>query len=214
MTRPDAAEISKSLRWFAGLTAAVCWCGLALQLYLVIVEAGKMGGTWPFAVVVFALFLTMQVNLLAAIVTTFAAIGVQYWPARGRVRSAIAVYLAIGGFVFLVMLRPAFQHAGVQALADALLHYVTPSLYGLFWLVAVPKDDLRWRDAAIWMVYPTIYLGAVLAFDLWSGFTHYPLFDPRSLDMTTLVMNIAATSCMFLLGGLLAVALGRFIASR
>jgi hypothetical protein len=214
MTSSDAAGFSKSLRWLAGLIAALCWGALALQLNLIIAETARRGFAWPIALGVYASFFTIQVNLLAAIVTSFVAAGINRWPARGRIRTAIAVYLSVGGIVFFVSLRPVWQHTGPQALADALLHYVIPALYCLFWFLRVPKHDLRWRDAVVWMIYPTAYLAAVLAFGLWSGYFPYPFIDLRSRDVLSLVTGIAGSSGGFLMGGLLAVALGRFTASR
>jgi len=214
MTSSNAVGFPRWLRWFAGLIAALCWCALALQLNLIIAEAAKRGFAWPIALAVYASFFTIQVNLLAAIVTSFAAAGIKRWPARGRIRTAIAVYLSVGGIVFFVSLRPVWRHTGLQALADALLHYVIPALYCAFWFFGVPKHDLRWRDAFIWMIYPTAYLAAVLAFGLWSGYFPYPFIDLRSRDVLSLATGIAGSSGGFLMGGLLAVALGRLAGAR
>lgn len=214
MSVSTAAAMPKAVRWFAGLVAMLCWAGLALQLYLVIVAAGEMGVGVIAAILAYASFFTIQTVLIAALVTSRTAIGIEgRWPGA-RFKSAIAVYVAVAGLVFAVILRPVFQHTGLQLWTDAVLHYVVPPLYGLFWFLAVPKHDLRWRDAAIWMAYPACYSVAVLAYGLWSRFYPYPFFDLPKIGPAALVMAIAGLGAVFLAAGLLVVALGRFIGGR
>jgi hypothetical protein len=201
----------KVQRWIAAPIALVLWAALALQFVLVIAKAGELGVGISFAILVYAAFFTIQTNFMAAIITSLAAMGVKCTIFSSRFKTAIAVYITVGGLVFLVLLRPVLDNTGWQAVADALLHYVTPILYGLYWLVAVSKRDLRWRDVAIWMIYPLCYFPAVLAFSLWFGFVPYPFFDLNKLGVMGVLLNAAAISLVFLAGGLIAVAAGRYL---
>ncbi|MDO8874864.1 MAG: Pr6Pr family membrane protein, partial [Pseudolabrys sp.] len=191
MSRSPPAAMPKAMLWLAGLTAAVCWAGLALQLRLVIVAAAELGAGVAAAILAYASFFTIQTVLMAALITSRAAIGMdERWPSA-RFKAAIAVYVAVAGLVFAVVLRPLFQHSGLQLWTDVVLHYAVPPLYGLFWFLTVPKQDLRWRDAAIWLIYPLCYLVGVLAYGLWSRFFPYPFFDLPKIGPAALVMAVA-----------------------
>lgn len=196
-------------RLFAAVAAAVCWAALALQLYLVTAQAEALGLHWIAGVAAYAAFFTVQSNFLAALATSFTAAGVAVWPARGRIASAIAVYVVTAGIVFLLVLRPVWNHHGPQLLADVLLHYVTPVLYLAFWLMAAPKENLRWRDAVIWLIYPAAYLAAAVAVGAISGFYPYPFLDLPRLGAVKLAFNLASLLGAGLLVGLIVVAAGR-----
>jgi hypothetical protein len=204
-----ASELPKAPRAFAGATAVVCWCALALQFDLVLAKAAEMGVSGAFAVMVYASFFTVQSDLLAAIVTSLAAVGAGRMPARSRLTSAIAVYVVAGGIIFFLTLRPVWDHHGLQLLADILLHYVTPVLYVAFWLAVVRKQDLRWRDALVWLIYPAAYFAGVLMLGIVSGFYPYPFLDLHALGAAMLAINLAALIGAGLAVGLLAVAVGR-----
>lgn len=204
-----ASALPNAVRWLAGITAALCWCALALQFGLVMAKAAELGLPSVAAVVAYASFFTIQVNLLVAVVTSLAAAGVPRMSTRSRMTSAIAAYMVSGGIIFFVMLRPVWLHHGLQLVADILLHYVTPVLYVAFWLAAVPKRDLRWRDAAVWLIYPWVYFLAVLALGVSSGFYPYPFIDLPALGAEKVALNVTALTGLGLAVGLLVVALGR-----
>jgi hypothetical protein len=196
------------------VTAATCWSALAIQ-FVVILNATQglyaTGGlTYPVtaAIIIFFSFLTLQINLFAAVVTTLHAIGVRVARA-GRTRSAIAGYMIAGSIVFALVLQPVWNHRGLQLALDVLLHGATPLLYGAFWLFAVPKDQLRWRDPFIWLIYPALYAILLLMLARWDGFYPYPFIDVRLLGFPALAFNLAALGTTFLTIGLATVALAR-----
>jgi hypothetical protein len=205
------------VRALAVVTAVTCWAALAFQFVLILqaTYAAAAGGTLRFpaaaAVVVLLSFLTLQLNLLMAMMTTCAAAGIQRFERVGRFRSAIAAYMLAGSLVFILALQPYWHHRGAQLIADILTHYVTPALYIAFWLSAVPKSRLRWRDPVIWLVYPALYLLALLLVATWTEFYPYPFMDVRVLGFGGLVFNLAALSVTFLAIGLATVAVARTI---
>jgi len=199
------------LRILAGLTAAVCAIALALQFALILRRVGAQKLPAIDAVVVFVMFFTTQINGLAAAVTGCAAAGLKCFAKRDGLRAAIAVYLMTGVAVFGLVLRHYYHHRGLQFTADVLLHYVTPLLYGAFWLLAVPKGGLRWRDPAIWLIYPAVYMLTALLFGTWSGFFPYPIIDWRTLGMVQVGFTVLALGGVVLAIGLATVALARLI---
>ena len=209
---PNAYALPRSVRWFAASVAAIVWLSLVLQFVLVMTQADALGISKAEALLAYFSFFTLQTNILAAVVTTLAAAGSRLLPGRSRIKPAIVVYLVTGGAIFFLALRDIWSaHYGLQWITDILLHCVTPVLYAIFWLVAVPKAGLRWRDAAIWLIYPFLYLVVVLVLAQRSGFYPYPFLDLRALSVTRMAMNMAFLAASFLCGGLVVVAIGRSI---
>jgi hypothetical protein len=204
-----AYQTPKAVRWLAGIIATISWFALASQLDLLLTKAAEMRISTGAALVGYFSFLSIETNLLCAIVTSLAAVRPTFPFAGNRIWSALAVYLVTGGIIFAVTLRHVWAHNDLQVLANVLLHYVTPILYAAFWLMAAPKDHLRWRDPAIWLIYPFIYLVVVLLFGLKTGFYPYPLINLKILSAAKLAANLAALAASFLAVGMLIVAIGR-----
>jgi hypothetical protein len=207
------------VRILAGVTAVICWETLAFQFALILREttALQASGTIRFpiiaAVAAFLSFLTFHINAMAGVVTACAAVGLRRFEQTGRTRSAIAAYMIAGSIVFILALQPYWNHRGAQLAADILLHYLMPILYIAFWLLVVPKERLRWRDPFIWLIYPGIYIVALLIFASLSGFYPYPLIDMRVLGTGALMFNLAALMVTFLASGFAVVAVARAIAT-
>jgi hypothetical protein len=207
-------------RALAAAIAAICCLALAMQFGIILdaTAALKGSGALKFpvltAVVVMLSFLTVQINVLIGAVMTLAALGVRRFEGSGRLRAALVAYLWAGSAVFILVLQPYWQHRGLQLTADVLLHGAVPLLYGLFWLLAVPKAQLRWRDPAIWLTYPAIYVVVVLTFARWSGFYPYPVIDLRLLTTKVLALNLVAATATFLATSLALVAVARIVAPK
>ena len=91
------------------------------------------------------------------------------------VRTAVALYIAVTGGVYVLVLRHLWAPQGLQWLADTLLHYVTPVLFVIDWLALSPARTLPWRaERARWQRVETIHfpLSSVLTEREW----HHPRF--------------------------------------
>ncbi len=196
-------------RVLAGAIAVIGWSALGLQLNVLLVH-GMADGLSLFAILSwFFTFFSIQTNILAAAVASAAAIGARNFLAGDSVRAAAAVYLVIVGAVFFLLLRNDVPWQGLQGIANVLLHYVTPPLYVLFWLVLEPKSSLRWRNAAMWLIYPLAYLAFVLLQAQKSGFYPYPFLDLRTLGVVKWSLNVVMLAAAFAGVSLLTVAIGR-----
>ena len=95
------------VRILAGITAGTCWIGLALQFALIVqvTEALSLSGGLKFpllaAVAVFLSFLTLQITLLAAAITSRVAL-TRESPATTRLSSALAAYMVAGSIIFWI----------------------------------------------------------------------------------------------------------------
>ncbi len=201
------------MRAIAGFLAALGWFALALQFGLVLGVNEAAGiGTGETLVRFFSYF-TILTNTLAASVLAGVMLGWnRTFLANPKVQTAVAVYITIVGAVYFLILRHLWQPQGAQWLADTLLHYAMPALYVLFWLFFVKKPALEWRDSLCWLIFPLLYVCAVLARGLPSKFYPYPFIDANELTYTEIARNSAVLLAAFLLVGLLYIALSRLTA--
>ena len=85
------------------------------------------------------------------------------------VSSGIAVSIGVVSLAYSLLLRHMWQPAGVQFVADELLHDVTPLLYLVWWAWLAPKRGLRWSDPLRWLAYPLAYVAFSAGQGLVSG---------------------------------------------
>jgi hypothetical protein len=209
-----ATPTAKLKRTAAALLALLGWAALVLQYYLLIQTAGGMELSPTEGTIRFFSYFTIQSNILVALVLTAFSIksGPDDWLIHPFVRSAVAAYIAMVGLVYLVLLRHLWAPEGAQWVADAMLHYVMPAGYLVFWLTCVRKSGLRWYDPLLWLIYPLFYLGFVLVRGKMSGFYPYPFIDAKTLGYADVAVNTAGLlivcaalgSCMVMIGWWLA----------
>jgi hypothetical protein len=204
------------MRIYAAVGALLGWFALALQLYLMLVQAPgpeRLG-----AVITFFSFFTILTNILTALVFTAVALqpkeGWGQWLRRPSVQAATAVYIAIVGMVYQLLLRRLWNPQGAQWVADVLLHSILPVGYVLYWLLFAPRAGLSWRDAVTWLTYPGVYLVYILARGAVSGLYPYPFVDVKVLGYAGVLARSAGFLVVFLGMGLLVVAVGRWIRAR
>jgi hypothetical protein len=199
------------MRVYAALGALLGWFALALQLYLMLIQtpAAMLG-----AVITYFSFFTILTNFLVALVFTAAAVRPLspwgQWVLRPSVQASTAVYIAIVGIVYQLLLRHLWNPQGAQWVADVLLHSVIPVGYVLYWWLFAPRDELSWKNAIGWLVYPGAYLVYTLARGAVSGFYPYPFVDVTALGYGGVLARAAGLMLVFLGMGLLIVAIARW----
>ena len=204
------------MRIYAVVGALLGWFALALQLYLMLVQAPgpAMVGT----VITYFSFFTILTNFLTALVLTAVAFNLQtgwgQWFRSPSVQGATAVYIAIVGVIYQLLLRQLWNPQGAQWVADVLLHSIIPVGYVLYWLLFSPSTGLTWKNALSWLMYPALYLVYILARGALSGLYPYPFVDVNVLGYGGVLARAVLFLLVFLATGLLAVALARRIRAR
>ena len=115
------------------------------------------------------------------------------------------------GIVYNIILRFIWDPQGLQAVADELLHLVIPILFLVYWLLFVQKNELKWKHAFMWMLYPFIYGVFILLRGNASGFYPYPFIDMNILGLNKTLINVAGFVLVFLFGGLLFIGIGKWM---
>lgn len=194
-------------RLFRIVAALAVWSGLLLQYGLL--AKGRSGGELIGATVNFFSYFTILANILCAVCLT--------WPkatANPSLRAGAALYIAVTGSVYVLILKDLWAPKGLPWVADTLLHYVTPALFLIDWLVFAPKGGLKWRTALGWLVFPLVYGVWTLAHGAYSRFWPYPFIDADQLGMARTLANMAGMSVVFLGLGLMFVLIGRLSTGR
>ncbi|CAN7252082.1 Pr6Pr family membrane protein [Bosea sp. LjRoot237] len=201
------------MRIVAAGGAIIGWAVLALQFYLIAMEGAEQGWSSAEVLARFFNFFTILTNILVASTLTQAALA----PGRGILgrppaQAAVASYIVVVWLIYFTLLRRIWAPAGLQWQANIMLHYVMPALYVGFWLAFVRKGRLRWAMAVAWLAYPLLYLAWALIRGAVSGFYPYPFINAAALGYERVALNALGIAGVFLVIGLVFVALDRLLA--
>lgn len=191
---------------------------LILQMYLLLRLTAVKGGTPTAAVIEFFSYFTILSNLLAVLAYLGSLLNRQTGPAaffaRPRVKTAIALYIAVVGLVYVLVLRQIWDPQGLAKLADVALHYVTPVLFLLYWLFFVDKSSLDYAAIPAWLIFPVVYAVYVVARGLITGVYAYPFLEIDKIGIKRVALNIVVLMAAFGGIGAILVVVGRALARR
>jgi hypothetical protein len=201
---------------YRSLAALVVWFGLLLQYYLIV--QGQTGPAFATRTVNFFSYFTILSNLLAAAAlsapTVAPASPLGRFFSAPTVRTAVVLYTSVTAATYIVILQGLWKPEGLQWVADVTLHYVTPTLFLLDWLIFNPKGTLRATSAAPWLLFPLAFGLYSLARGPLTGFYPYPFLNVTDLGLGKVLVNMAVMSAFFLAVGLGFVLLDRLLRRR
>ncbi len=197
---------------YASFGALFGVAALALQLWLFLDAATAQGRSVPGVVVQFLSYFTILSNGLA--VLCYFGAGPGGFFGRAGVQSAVALYIAVVGLVYAIVLARLWSPTGLQFAVDAALHYAAPVLYLGFWLLFVDKSDLRLARVPLWLIFPVVYCFYALLRGAFTGIYPYPFLEADKLGYARVAGNIAALVALFLVLGLVLAAVGRGLSRR
>lgn len=197
-------------RLAAGLVALVAWAGLAVQLEA---SLGLTGGDAAAALWAMLRYFTVLTNGAVALIFTGIAFG-RTWTASPFLAGGVTLAILLVGIVYALLLQGLLSLSGGAALADLLMHKVTPVLVALWWLAFAAKGGLTRRDPWLWMLYPLAYFAYALARAAADGLYPYPFVDASALGWPRTVLNALLVAVSFVLGGHALVLIDRRLARR
>jgi len=204
-------QSSKPKRIYLALIAILGWFALVLQFYLIIQNRVV---SIPETIVRYFSFFTLLTNLLVAIYCSFILLRPYSQAAkffsRPGVATAITVYILIVGIVYNTVLRYLWHPAGLQLIADELLHSVIPLMFLLYWLFFVVKGKLNWNTFP-WLLYPLFYFIWILIFGAITSFYPYPFIDVTKLGYNKVILHSGILTIAFLILSLLFVAIDKIM---
>ncbi|TIW91073.1 MAG: hypothetical protein E5V59_21490, partial [Mesorhizobium sp.] len=147
-------------------------------------------------------FFTILTNIGAVLVYTslLSPTGYAWLPAFAgpRMRAGVAASIALAFIIYATVLANLWQPQGLFLLCDVLLHYVTPVLFVLWWLISGADGRTRWSDISWWILYPIAYLVYALARAPLAGEVPYPFLDVAKNGATSVAISAAAITGLFL----------------
>jgi hypothetical protein len=203
----------RSNKAFIIALALLAWFAVLLQFWLSINSALQDGRGFGSGLVSFLGFFTILTNILVCISLTMPLIAPESaagrFFARSEVIAGVATSIVFVGLAYYFLLSNLFHPQGPQWLANALLHYVIPTLYLLYWWFTTSKRALRFTHAVIWGAYPTVYLVYALIRGRIIGSYPYGFIDAGRIGYEKTLINGVGLLMAFILIGLLLVGLGR-----
>jgi hypothetical protein len=190
----------------AAIVACSAWAGLALQF----VDSLQLTGNRPLAALwSMLMYFTILTNLVVAIAFTAAAagMGVVSWVIAGAMLAIVLV-----GVIYALLLSDLpIGNCRTSALANSLVHRVTPVLVTLYWIACAPKGTLQWIDAIYWPTYPIGYLGYVLIRGQFTQRYPYHFIDVPQIGWIMTLRNAAGIAFCFVLASLFLIGIDRWI---
>ncbi|UCI33158.1 Pr6Pr family membrane protein [Mesorhizobium sp. B4-1-4] len=176
---------------------------LVLQFCITIPASMEAGRGLLGSIVFYFSFFTILTNIGAVLVHTslLSPAGYAWLPAFAgpRMRAGVAVSITLVSIVYATVLARLWHPQGLFLLCDVLLHYVTPVLFVLWWLIAGADGRTRWRDISWWMLYPVAYLAYALTRAPLAGEVPYPFLDVAKNGAASVATAALAVTAMFLM---------------
>lgn len=193
----------------AGFIALITWVGLVVQFSAVIEQNGSITETlW-----VLLRYFTILTNLMVALVLTGIALSKSAFGSPVLLGGLI-ISMVFVGLVYVLFLRGLLELSGGAKLADFILHYVSPVLVLLFWLVFAPKGAQRNSNPLLWVIYPLAYAVYALARGAVDGKYAYPFIDVAQIGWLQVLTNVLLMGLSFLAAGFALVWLDRLLGRR
>jgi hypothetical protein len=191
--------------------------GLVLQFCITVPASMEAGRSLLGSIVFLLSFFTILTNIGAVLAHTslLSPSGYAWLPAFAgtRMRAGVAVSIALVFIIYATVLARLWQPQGLFLLCDVVLHYVTPVLFVLWWLISGADGRTRWSDISWWMVYPVAYLAYALARAPFAGEVPYPFLDVAKNGATSVAISAAAITGLFFVLCVVAVLVDHGVAS-
>jgi hypothetical protein len=185
--------VTPTARTAAALLAVITWAGLAVQFHATFALEGSLGST----LTVLLWYFTITTNLLVAVVFTGIALGRDRF-ARPSLVGATTLYILLVGVIYGLLLHGLQELSGGSAIANILLHMVTPILVPIFWLTFTPKGNLSRRDPLLWAIYPLAYLFYALIRGEFTDRYPYPFLNVSELGWGRTILHSFLIAAAFL----------------
>lgn len=191
----SAATGVTAARVWHGLTAVLCTASLLLQLVL---SATADNDTATTRLIRYISFFTIQSNILVAIVSFSLLVDPTRDGRRWRVLRLLAVTcIGVTGIVYVSVLRGLVELDAAGRVADTGLHYVTPALVVVGWLLFGPRPRVEPATVGYALVFPVLWLAYTLVRGEFADWYPYPFVDVATEGYAAVLVNCVAVTLVF-----------------
>ncbi len=188
----------KQLLTWAGFIAGLG--GLLLQAYVTLTLRGAQGHDLLGTIVFFFTYYTILTNIMLVLIylSELTPAGWLGWWRSPVTRGMMAGAIALVGIFNHLLLADLQDLSGLSAFCDLMLHYVTPVLFVVWWLIVQPHGRLRLGNIPVMLLPTLIWLVWAMARGAVIGEYPYPILDAQKLGYGAVAIN-----CLFVFIGLL-----------
>ncbi len=165
--------------------------GLVINLILAIVQPSPAGEVGTSLIRFFSYF-TEESNLFVlAAVAPLATDPQRDGPAWRILRVMSLLGITITGLVYGIVLAPTSHPHGVAAVANVLLHYVSPVMMIGGWLAFGPRPRVTASTLAAALLWPLLWIGYILAQGTATNWYPYNFLNVTLHGYATVALNLA-----------------------
>ena len=135
-------------------------------------------------------YFTVESNILVAVTALTLALRPEREGRIWRVLHLQALYgITVTGLVYSTLLRGVVDLHGAAAVTNALLHYVSPLMFVIGWLLFGPRPRIDENSLVISLIWPALYIAYTLAHGAAAKWYPYPFVDVTRLGYPTTLRN-------------------------
>jgi hypothetical protein len=191
------------------------WFAIIGQFYIFIERAAT---SLLESVIQLLSFFTILTNLLVALCFSFLWLkpqsGLGKFFTKPQTRSALTIYIVVVGAIYNIILRFLWNPQGLQKVVDEMLHSIIPILFLVYWFVAVPKNNLQWKNIWAWLIYPLAYFAYTLVRGELVGWYPYPFMDVNKLGYSDVLINSFFITSFFVVLSFILVAIAKWMSKN
>lgn len=178
------------------LTAAVSGSALLLQLVIIL---ARDNDTALIRLVRLLSYFTIQSNIIVTVVAVTLAVRPDRDGPLWRIaRLASLVCITVTGLVYVTVLRGLYELTPAEQVADTGLHYVTPVLVMVGWLLFGPRPRIAVRTILLTLIFPVLWLAYTLVRGELADEYPYPFVDVNADGYATVALNCLVVTAVFL----------------
>lgn len=180
----------------AAIIACIAWVAIVVQAEVTVYRTLARGLSVLDGLARMSSYLTNLTVLACAICFTCVALRTRRTPLarffrQPTVITAVVGYMVFVGIAYNVLLRGWWTPTGWRMLLNESLHSILPMLSVLYWILFVPRFQLRWRHGLLWLVYPLAYLAVTFWRGSLSAFYPYYFINVDRLGVAHAALNSA-----------------------
>jgi hypothetical protein len=189
---------------------AVTWFGFLLGVFALLLQGDvtltkrflAQGDTLLGTAIYFFTFFTILTNIMLVLIylSDLVTDGWLNWWRSPVTRGMMAGAITLVGIFNHLLLSGLQELTGAHALADLLLHYISPAVFVLWWLLFQPKGTLRLANLPTMLLPTLIWLIWAMARGAVVDEYPYPIINATKLGYGQVAIN-----CVFVFIGLLAI---------
>lgn len=141
-------------------------------------------------VVRFFSYFTTQANILVAVTSAFLVMRPDHDGRVWRVLRLEALFgITVTGVVYSTLLRNIVELHGAAAFTNTLVHYLSPSLAVVGWLLFGPRPRISENTLMLSLIWPVLYIGWTFVHGAIAHWYPYPFIDVDKFGYVTVIRN-------------------------